>query len=117
MPMNDIKQPHQASDDQLEFDDDVPHVIASRYKLARHIALIYGAESDLYQVDGLPEHLKWLVIVHIGEVSLSVPIPALQAGDFWEGIRSMHILLELIAKRGISLAQALRPGDDMGPPN
>jgi hypothetical protein len=106
--MNDKSDTHLSSTDSLVFDEDVPTVVASRYKLVRAVALAYDGDADLYNVVGLLPHCDWIIIVHQGDVTMSIPIPCVEPEDFIVGVRSLHMIFELVTRKGLNLPDIMR---------
>lgn len=98
--------------DSVIFDDDVPEVVKSRYRLLDKLVHAYGGNAQLYggpdhQEIGVQDHLIWLISVSMPELGLEVPIPAAKAEDFLAGLRSLHEIFELLSRKGLRLSEIL----------
>lgn len=100
-------------EDNLRFDDDVPTVVQSRFRLVQKVALNYEADCTLYDINaegGKTSSLgdaEWLVFYHgsiLGEV---IPVPVSQAENFVSSLQSLHRLLENVYQKGFTLPDLL----------
>lgn len=100
-------------EDNLLFDDDVPTVVQSRFRLVQKVALTYEGDCTLYDVNAIDgetsklSEAEWLIFLHgaiLGEV---IPIPASRAEDFVSSLQSLHRLLENLYQKGFNLPDLL----------
>lgn len=92
--------------DELKFDDDVPLVVQSRYRIARSVIEMYEGDATLYDTGENPNH-EWLIFLHgfvLGEV---IPIPCSGAEDFFKSLRAAHEILEIMYAKGYTLANLM----------